>query len=465
MKESEATAKSENEIILESISDGVFTVDHNWRITTFNRAAEEITGTKREEAVGRYCWEVFRSNMCEGDCALKRTMKEGKSFVSSSAYIINSRQKRVPISVSTSPLKNKRGETLGGVETFRDHSLVEELRRELTGSYQIEDMVSRSKSMKKIFNILYQVAESDSTVLIEGETGTGKELMASAVHNLSLRKNEPFFAINCGALPDTLLESELFGYKAGAFTSADKDKPGIFAASGKGTVFLDEIGDTSSAFQVRLLRVLEENEFQPLGSVEKIKTEARIIAATNHNLEEMVQSGEFRRDLFYRINIIRLQLPCLKERMEDIPLLIERFIKKMNRFKGRSVSGVSRDVMAVLLSHDYPGNIRELENIIEHGFVLCSEGELGLAHLPAYLLEKKSVTQQLHHSSISESVRVTEEEKIFEALKNNRYNRSAAAKELGIHKSTLFRKLKKYNISLPEVDGRSGYPQSRQQSH
>jgi len=456
MKESGKIAKSANEIILESISDGVFTVDHNWRIMTFNRAAEEITGTSREEAIGRYCWEVFRSNMCEGACALKRTMKEGKSFVSSSTYIINNQQKRIPISVSTAPLKNERGEILGGVETFRDHSLVEELRRELTGSYQVGDMVSRSKAMKKIFTILPRVAESDSTVLIEGETGTGKELMASAVHNLSLRKDEPFLAINCGALPDTLLESELFGYKAGAFTGADKDKPGLFAASGKGTIFLDEIGDTSSAFQVRLLRVLEEREFQPLGSVEKIKTEARIIAATNRDLEDMVQSGEFRRDLFYRINIIRFQLPRLQERMEDIPLLVERFVRKMNRFKGKSVSGVSKEAMAVLLAHDYPGNIRELENIIEHGFVLCSEGEIGLSYLPAYLLRKENARQSQPHSSIGESVRVTEEESILEALKKHNYNRSAAAKELGIHKSTLFRKLKKYSISLPEMDGRSG---------
>ena len=459
MKESGKIAKSANEIILESISDGVFTVDHNWRIMTFNRAAEEITGTSREEAIGRYCWEVFRSNMCEGACALKRTMKEGKSFVSSSTYIINNQQKRIPISVSTAPLKNERGEILGGVETFRDHSLVEELRRELTGSYQVGDMVSRSKAMKKIFNILPRVAESDSTVLIEGETGTGKELMASAVHNLSLRKDEPFLAINCGALPDTLLESELFGYKAGAFTGADKDKPGLFAASGKGTIFLDEIGDTSSAFQVRLLRVLEEKEFQPLGSVEKIKTEARIIAATNRDLEEMVRSGEFRRDLFYRINIIRFQLPRLQERMEDIPLLVERFVRKMNRFKGKSVSGVSKEAIAALLAHDYPGNIRELENIIEHGFVLCSEGEIGLSYLPAYLFKKENTGQSQPHSSIGESVRVTEEEKILEALKKNNYNRSAAAKELGIHKSTLFRKLKKYSISLPEMDGRSGRSQ------
>jgi PAS domain S-box-containing protein len=366
MKDSSPISTAANEIILESISDGVFTVDHNWRIMSFNRAAEEITGTSREEAVGRFCWEVFRSNMCEGDCALKRTMKEGKSFLSSSTYIINNRQQRVPISVSTSPLKSVKGEILGGVETFRDHSLVEELRRELTGNFKVGDMVSRSTGMKKIFSILPQVAESDSTVLIEGETGTGKELIASALHNLSWRKDAPFVAINCGALPDTLLESELFGYKAGAFTNADKDKPGLFQAAGKGTLFLDEIGDTSSAFQVRLLRVLEEKEFQPLGSVEKIKTDIRIIAATNRDLGEMVKMGAFRRDLFYRINIIQLQLPPLRARMEDVPLLIERFIKKMNNIRGRSVADVSKEAMSILLTHNYPGNIRELENIIEH---------------------------------------------------------------------------------------------------
>jgi transcriptional regulator with PAS, ATPase and Fis domain len=352
-------------------------------------------------------------------------------------------------------LKNEKGEILGGVETFRDHSLVEELRRELIGNFEVGDMVSRSKGMKKIFNILQQVAESDSTVLIEGETGTGKELMASALHNLSLRKGEPFVAINCGALPDTLLESELFGYKAGAFTNAEKDKPGLFQAAGKGTILLDEIGDTSSAFQVRLLRVLEEKEFHPLGSVEKIKTETRIIAATNRDLGQMVENGEFRRDLFYRINIIRFQLPPLRERMEDIPLLIERFIKKMNHIKGRSVASVSKETMSLLLAHDYPGNIRELENIIEHGFVLCHEGEIEASHLPAYLSQQEDV-QATTRMSMEESVGCSEKETIVEALKQNNYNRLAAAKELGVHKSTLFRKIKKYQITLPEIDGRSG---------
>ncbi|SDO73800.1 sigma-54 interaction domain-containing protein [Desulforhopalus singaporensis] len=447
-----------NEIILESISDGVFTVDHNWRITSFNRAAEEITGTPRKKAIGRFCWEVFRSNMCEGDCALKRTMKEGKSFVSSSTYIINSKQQKVPIGVSTSVLKDQSGEILGGVETFRDRTLVEELRRELSGSFEISRMVSRSPIMKKLFAILPQVAESDSTVLLEGETGTGKEFMSLALHRLSKRKKGPFMAINCGALPDTLLESELFGYKAGAFTGADKDKQGLFSAATSGTILLDEIGDTSSAFQVRLLRLLEEKEYQPLGSVEKFNTDARIIAATNSDLERMVEQGTFRKDLFYRINVIRFILPPLRERKEDIPLLTERFIAKMNQLHDRSVEGVTPAAMSLLLNHDYPGNIRELENIIEHGFVLCRGPEIDVAHLPASLGSKPTVsfpTPALVATTMEASLVEGEKEAIFAALKRNNFNRLAAARELGIHKSTLFRKIKKYKISLPATDGRS----------
>nr|MBC8390962.1 sigma 54-interacting transcriptional regulator [Deltaproteobacteria bacterium] len=356
------------EIILESISDGVFTVDLNWHIMSFNRAAEEITGIPRAEAIGRHCWEVFRSNMCEGDCALKRTMKEGKSLVSTSIYIINSEKKRIPITASTSLLKNENGEVLGGVEIFRDHSLVEKLRKELDFRFKIGDIVSRSASMQKIFNILPLVAESDSTVLIEGETGTGKELLARAIHNSSPRKNKPFVAINCGALPDTLLESELFGYKSGAFTNAVKDKPGYFAIAEGGTILLDEIGDTSSAFQVRLLRVLEKQEFQPLGAIKKAKADIRIIVATNKNLSDMVEKGDFRQDLFYRINVVRLKLPPLRHRMEDITLLIEHFITKMNMVRGKAVTGIDHETLGILMHHNYPGNIRELENIIEHAF-------------------------------------------------------------------------------------------------
>ena len=449
------------EVILESISDGVFTVDHQWRITSFNRAAEAITGVARDEAVGRYCWEVFRSNMCEGDCALKRTMQEGKSFVNSSTYIVNSDKRRIPISVSTSLLKSADGKVLGGVETFRDLSVVEELRRELSGCVQLGDMVSRNRTMKNIFSILQQVARSDSTVLIEGETGTGKELLARAIHNLSARSAGSFVAINCGALPDTLLESELFGYRAGAFTGADRDKPGLFVAAEGGTILLDEMGDTSPAFQVKLLRVLEEREFQPLGGIASVRTDVRVIAATNRDLSQMVGDGMFRRDLFYRINIIHLHLPPLRERREDIPLLIERVIPRMNRLKGKAVSGIDNEALALLMSHDYPGNIRELENIIEHAFVLCGDGTIGVRHLPAGIVtvakarrgERPAVTGEV--PSLEKAIRSTEAGIILEALKRNDYNRRATAEELGMHKTTLYRRLRILGITLPDRDGRS----------
>jgi len=496
--------QSTTEIILESISDGVFTVDHHWRITSFNRAAEEITGTDRTEAIGRHCWEVFRSNMCEHECALKKTMKQGRAFVSSVTHIINSDKRRIPITVSTSLLKDKNGNILGGVEIFRDHTLVEELRKELCSGFQLGDMVSRSPLMKKIFNILPLISESDSTLLIEGETGTGKELMARAIHNLSNRHAKPFMAINCGALPDTLLESELFGYKAGAFTHAVKDKPGLFAAAEGGTILLDEIGDTSPAFQVRLLRVVEEKAFQPLGSVKSVKSNVRIIAATNKNLLKMVDEGKFRIDLFYRLNIVQIALPSLSQRMEDIPFLIDHFIARLNRIQGKSVQGMDQDALGILMSHHFPGNIRELQNIIEHAFILCSQGNIALNHLPAYLTHKYTAASEdparshhfppvlktnpvesnssvLLHSTchtvaektaypdpsdhnidinpihkLNNPLKSVEIKMIQDALHRNHYNRKATANELGIHKSTLFRKIVRLKIAMPDgVDGRS----------
>ena len=446
------------EIILESISDGVFTVDHNWNIMSFNRAAEEITGIAREEAIGKKCWDVFRSNMCEGECALKKTMKEGKSFVSTSTYIINSEKNRIPITVSTALLKDEDGSILGCVETFRDHSLVEELRKQLSAGYKMGDMISTSSEMKKIFNILHQVAESDSTILIEGETGTGKELMAKVIHNLSFRKNNPFVAINCGALPDTLLESELFGYKAGAFTNAFKDKPGYFAVARGGTILLDEIADTSPAFQVRLLRVLEEQEFQPLGAVKKEKADVRIIAATNRNLSGMVNEEKFRQDLFYRINVMRIEIPPLRRRMEDIPILVDHFINKLNRIRGKSICGIDQNAMEILMAHKFPGNIRELENIIEHAFVLCSEGNILTRHLPKSLTQQTIFIESDCESSVDQ-LKAAEIKIIMEALKKNHYNRTATAKALGMHKSTLFRKVERLGICLPKIDGRCKMPE------
>ncbi|WP_299978664.1 sigma 54-interacting transcriptional regulator [Desulfobacula sp.] len=440
------------EIILESISDGVFTVDHEWKIMSFNHAAEKITGISRKDAIGRHCWNVFRSNMCQDECALKKTMQEGKSFFSSSTYIINSRKKRIPTTVFTSLLKDKNGNIIGGVETFRDHSLVEELRKKLYDSFQMGDMISRSQAMRNIFKILPKVSQSDSTVLIRGETGTGKELIAKAIHDLSPRKDNPFVAINCGALPDTLLESELFGYKAGAFTHATKNKPGLFATAHKGTILLDEIGDTSPSFQVKLLRILEEKAFLPLGAVKKEKSDIRVIAATNKNLSKMVDANTFRQDLFYRINVVQLKLPPLRQKMEDIPLLVDHFIASLNKIRGKSVSGIDKTALGILMAHDYPGNIRELENIIEHAFVLCSKGDITKEHLPSTLTRQSMI--EIEDNASQFPLKAAEIKVIKAFLRKNNYDRKATAKDLGIDKSTLFRKINKLGIKLPKIDGR-----------
>jgi transcriptional regulator with PAS, ATPase and Fis domain len=309
--------------------------------------------------------------------------------------------------------------------------------------------------MQRIFTLLPQVAVSESTVLIRGETGTGKELLARALHEHSSRREKPFIAINCGALPDTLLESELFGYKAGAFTHAVKDKPGHFSAADGGTLLLDEIGDISPAFQVKLLRVLQDQTFQPLGSTESVKTDVRVIAATHEDLSRLVAEGRFRQDLFYRINVVTLALPPLRERKEDIPLLCERIIDRMNRRRGRAVAGISQEALAVLMSYDFPGNIRELENIIEHAFILCPDETILPSHLPEHLQPRQDAACFEESGGIRAAARSAEARRILDALVRNRYNRQAAARELGIHKSTLYRKIKALAIDLPETDGRS----------
>jgi PAS domain S-box-containing protein len=432
-----------NAIILDSINDGVFTVDGEWRITSFNRAAERITGVKRQQAIGRPCCEVFRASICETACALRKTLATGRPVVNKAVYILDAKGNRLPISISTAAFKDKNGKTIGGVETFRDLSLVEDLRKELEAKYRFADIVGRSSAMRRVFDILPQIAESDSTVLIEGASGTGKELFAKAIHKLSRRRDKRFVALNCAALPDTLLESELFGYKAGAFTDARQDKPGRFALANGGTLLLDEIGDISPAMQVRLLRVLQDRTYEPLGSVESVKTDVRVIAATNKDLAKLVRKGIFREDLFYRIHVIRLTLPSLRDRREDIPLLIEHFVAKFNRLQGKDVVGVSDEVLARLMDHDYPGNVRELENIIEHAFVLCRGALIEMAHLPPQL---RGTTEATSPNIAGMTLEAMERFLIANALQRHNGNRTAAARQLGINPSTLFRKLKALGI-------------------
>ncbi len=430
-------------MILDSIADGVFTVDSNFIITSFNRAAEEITGVPVAEALGKPCCEVFRAEICEGDCALKQTVRTGKPVVNRAVYIVRSDGRRVPISVSTSMLKNRAGRLMGGVETFRDLTLVDTLRKEVEKSYTFEDIISQESRMRALFAILPDVAASDSTVLIQGESGTGKELMARAIHKLSPRAGKPLVTVNCGAIPDNLLESELFGYKAGAFTDAKRDKPGRFAQAHGGTIFLDEIGDITPALQVRLLRFLQDKSFEPLGGTTTVRSDARVIAATNKDLEALVASGDFREDLFYRIQVFKISLPPLRERKADVPLLADHFINRFNRLRGKNILGLSDEAMRAFMRHTWPGNIRELENAIAHAFILCHGGLIALEHLPDPLRKGAAAESA---TMLGETLKELEMRAIQEALSRNKGRKTAAARELGINKTTLWRKLKHFGL-------------------
>jgi PAS domain S-box-containing protein len=431
--------------ILNSINEGVFTVDLEWRITAFNRAAERITQVSRREALGRKCCDVFRASICENACVLRRTMSSSRPILNATAHIITRKGERVPIRISTALLKDEAGQPIGGVETFQDLSPIEQLQKELKSRYTFEDIVGRSAAMAKLFEILPQISESSSTVLIEGSSGTGKELFARAIHSLSPRKRKPFIAVNCAALPDTLLESELFGHKAGAFTDARRDKPGRFALANGGTIFLDEIGDISPAMQIRLLRVLQERMIEPLGSVEPIKADVRVVAATNRDLSQLVREGRFRDDLYYRIRVIILRLPSLSERREDIPLLVDHLVSRFNRLQGKDIEGVSEEVMAQLMEYEYPGNVRELENIIEQAFVLCRGRLIELHHLPPELRPTGTAD---YGGNNPMSLSSMEKLLISEALRRHQGSRKKAARQLGIDPSTLYRKLKALKMDL-----------------
>jgi PAS domain S-box-containing protein len=454
LKEADMENKTcgDQDVILDSINEGVFTVDTDWRITSFNRAAERITGVSRMDAAGRACWDVFRASLCEKNCALKRTFETGRPIVNATAHIYGHDGRRVPIRISTAILRDDEGRVIGGVETFQDLSQIEELRKELSSRFTFEDIVGRSAVMRGLFGVLPQIAESDSTVLIEGPSGTGKELFARAIHNLSPRRNRPFVPVNCAALPDTLLESELFGHKAGAFTDAKKDKAGRFSRANGGTIFLDEIGDISPALQVRLLRVLQERVIEPLGAVEPVKVNIRVVAATNKSLSEEVRLSRFREDLYYRVRVIHLQLPSLKERREDIPLLVDHLLAKFNRLQGKDIAGLSAEAAARLMEHDFPGNVRELENIVEQAFVLCRGGLIELHHLPP---ELRPDTAGGPDTFGPMSLRAMEKHLIAEVLRRYGGNRRKAARDLGINTSTLYRKIKTLEIDAPETDGRT----------
>ena len=437
------------EAVIQSISDGVMTVDSDWRITCFNKAAERISGISRKEAMGRHCYEVLKSNLCRDTCAMRYTIETGRPVVNLAVYLVHREGIEVPVSISTAIFKDKDGNLQGGVVTFRDLRQVEEFRKEIKKNYSYGDIISKSNNVKKILGVLPTIAESDSTVLITGESGTGKEIFARAIHASSGRKKMPFVAVNCGGFPETLIESELFGHEAGAFTGATRARQGRFARAQGGTLFLDEIGDLPLPLQVKLLRVLQEKVYEPLGGTRSLSTNARIITATNRDLHKMVADGTFRQDLFYRINVINLEIPPLRERLEDVPLLVDHFITRFSALQNKDIEAISHDALDVLMNYDYPGNVRELENIIEHGCVLCPGGLIHVKHLP------DSLRPTLDSFVRADTFEEMERQFIIFMLKKNKWHRLATARDMGIHKTTLFRKIKKLDIRLPDLDGRN----------
>jgi PAS domain S-box-containing protein len=432
--------------ILDSVADGVFTVDSERQVTSFNRAAERITGVAAEQAIGRRCSSIFHADICERGCALLQTLRSGQELIDIPARILDVQGRSVPISLSTALLRDADGNVLGAVETFRDLSAIEQLRREINSSYTFEDIVGKSKAFRKIFGMLPDVADSDTTVLIEGASGSGKELLARAVHNLSHRRGKPFVAVNCGALPVNLFESELFGYTQGAFTDAKRDKPGRLALAEGGTIFFDEVSELPPATQVKLLRVLQEREYEPLGGIKTVKADVRVVAATNKRLAALVSEGKFRDDLYFRLAVVRLSIPPLRERREDIPYLVEHFIARFNAKRGKHIGGVTSAVMETLMRHDFNGNVRELENLIEYAFVLCHNRLIDVCHLPEDVQPK--LQRAAEPSRGGSRLKQAEAEAIQAALRHNHGHVGETARQLSVSRTTLWRKMKQYGISV-----------------
>jgi PAS domain S-box-containing protein len=435
-------------MILNNLDIAVFTVTRGGLITFFNTQAESISGYHREEVLGKPCSIILGGESSDDVPLLTQSISDGRSRSNNKDFMTTKDGRTIPIRADYMALLNEEGRIMGGLVTIQDLSLIYQLNRAISNRYTFADMIGKAPSMQKIFEIVPVVAASDATVLIEGPTGTGKDLLAKVIHNVSERAAKPMVKVNCAALPDNLLESEMFGYVRGAFTGAERDKPGRFQEADGGTIFLDEIGDLPLSLQGKLLRVLEDKEFYPLGGRKTTKVDVRIIAATNQGLERLVEQKRFREDLFYRLNVIAVELPPLKERREDIPLLIDHILKQLNVVKETRVNRISEDAMEVLLNYDYPGNVRELENILEHAAIICQDDIIEHKHLPLSLQKRSSPGEVTELPAADSDILLRgEKQRIIDILDRNNWHRGKAARELHMDRTTLWRKMKRYNLS------------------
>ncbi len=441
--------------ILNSLSEGICSLNLDLQIECFNRYTERLTGIKLQQAQSKYLSEIFPYLGEDLTALVHKVIASGSPVKGISKRLQHRNGEFIPVTISASPIRDANGILTGVVLTFQDNRALEVLRRELRRRHTFGDIVSKDREVLRILDILPDIAESESTVLILGPTGTGKELFARAIHTASPRCKGPFVAVNCGALPDTLLESELFGFKKGAFTDAKRDKPGRFALAKRGTLFLDEVGDLSPAMQVKLMRVLQEKQYEPLGATASEKADVRIVAATNRDLHALMEQGDFRADLYYRLNVIEFYLPPLVERPADIPLLVEHFIENLNAEKGRNITRVAPSAMSMLMRYQYPGNIRELRNIIERAYILCRFDEIREECLPPHiaLTPEKERTETMPNNSnrFPDSSTDAQREIILTTLEKTEGRKGAAAAMLGINRSTLWRKMRQLQINAKET--------------
>ncbi|MBU1055319.1 MAG: sigma 54-interacting transcriptional regulator [Proteobacteria bacterium] len=446
------------ETIIETIQDGVLVIDPEGNIMSANPAAERLTGYSSKELIGKSC-RILNCTGCKikgggpGEVWCKLFVK-GKSK-NKKCLMTHKDRRTVHIIKSATVLHDKDGEIIGAVETLTDVSQLVRQQQEIVSlrkTYHLDDgyygILGKSVIMQNMFELIDNVAQSDAPVMIQGQSGTGKEMVARAIHQASARCEKPFVKVNCAALNENLLESELFGHIKGAYTGADKTRIGRFEAAHEGTIFLDEIGDIPLSIQVKLLRVLEEKEIERVGDHNPIPVNVHIITATNKNLEQLIADGLFREDLFFRINVFPLHCPTLSERMEDIPFIVQSFIKQNSIRSGKKILGITPEVMEIFSSYSWPGNIRELRNAIEYAFVLCSGGAIGKQHLPLKILKVKGAGSKSAICSQDDSV---EREKLIKILQEANGNQSEAARVLGISRVTIWKRMKKYGIK-PTID-------------
>jgi PAS domain S-box-containing protein len=435
-------------IILDNLDIGIFTVDRSGHITFFNTAAEKISGFNRRDILGEPCTIIFEADDAQEVCLLRETIVDGMSRGSRRGKMNTRDGVTIPIRANYMALRNEKGTVVGGLTTFHDLTLVHQLDQAMRDRYTYHDMIGKSPVMQKIFEMVNVVAATDATILIEGSTGAGKDLLAKVIHSASRRPDKPFVKVNCAAIPDNLLESEMFGYVKGAFTGAERDKTGRFQEADGGTIFLDEIGDLPLPLQAKLLRVLEDKEFYLLGSRHTVKVDVRIISASNRNLENLVAKRLFREDLYYRLNVFRIELPELRDRRVDLPILIGHILRRLSAANGSRLPEVSEKVMEILLNYNYPGNVRELENILEHALIICQEDTIQLTHLPEYLQARPGARQAISLTA-AESASAPENgerAELVTALQQFSWHRQKTARALGVDRTTLWRKMKKYGL-------------------